>query len=130
VEAFRAQKEMVKAQVQIQESATGISEEMADVNLAVQRAQDKVTQMQGRASARDELIASGTLAEADPGAQDGLDRQHSAFSDTASVNKQLAELKARMQLPAGSPPPQLPSAAGGGSSSREAPAETQSGNQS
>ncbi len=49
VEAFRTQKEMVKAQygaaqaqVKIQEAATGISEEMPDVNLAVQRAQDKV----------------------------------------------------------------------------------------
>jgi len=47
VEAFRTQKEMVKAQygaaqaqVRIQEAATGLSEEMQDVNLAVQRAQD------------------------------------------------------------------------------------------
>jgi len=137
VEAFRTQKEMVKAQygaaqaqVQIQESATGISEEMAYVNLAMQRAQDKVQQMQGRAEAMDELIQSGTLAEVGPGAQDELDRQLSAISDTAAVDKQLAELKAKMQLPpAGTPPPQLPPAAGGGSSSGEAPAETESRNQ-
>lgn len=136
VEAFRTQKEMVKAQygaaqaqVQIQESATGISEEMADVNLAMQRAQDKVQQMQGRAEALDSLIQSGTLQEVGPGAQDELDRQLSAISDSAAVNKQLAELKAKMQLPAGSPPPQLPPAAGGGSSSAEAPADTENRNQ-
>jgi phage shock protein A len=136
VEAFRTQKEMVKAQygaaqaqVQIQESATGISEEMADVNLAMQRAQDKVQQMQGRAEALDSLIASGTLTEVGPGAQDELDRQLSTISDTDSVNKQLAELKAKMQLPVGSPPAQLPSAASGDSSSGEASGETQSGNQ-
>ena len=135
VEAFQTQKEMVKAQygaaqaqVQIQESATGISEEMADVNLAMQRAQDKVQQMQGRAAALDTLIQSGTLQEVGPGAQDELDHQLSAISDTDSVNKQLAELKAKMQLPAGSPPPQLPPASGGGSSSAEAPAETENRN--
>jgi phage shock protein A len=137
VEAFRTQKEMVKAeygaaqaQVQIQESATGISEEMADVNLAMERAQDKVQQMQGRAEALDALIQSGTLAEVSPGTQDELDRQLSAISDTAAVEKQLAELKASTQLPAaGTPPPQLSAAADGGGSSAEAPAESQTGNQ-
>jgi phage shock protein A len=137
VEAFRTQKEMVKAQygaaqaqVQIQESATGISEEMTDVNLAMQRAQDKVQQMQGRAEALDTLIQSGTLAEVGPGAQDDLDRQLNAISDSAAVEKQLTELKARLQLPAaGTQPAQLPPAVSGGSSSAEAGADTPSENQ-
>src|SRR5215813_8045795 len=80
VETFRTQKEMVKAQynaasaqVRIQEAATGLSEEMSDVNLAVERAQDKVLQMQARAQAMDELTASGTLPEL--GSGDTLDRQ-------------------------------------------------------
>jgi phage shock protein A len=117
VESFRTQKEMVKAQygaaqaqVHIQEAATGISEEMTDVNLAVQRAQDKVLQMQARANAMDELTQSGTLQEIGPGAQDSLDRQLSAISGSAEVDQQLAALKAQMQLPAGGEtPPQLPS---------------------
>ncbi|MGO8946377.1 MAG: PspA/IM30 family protein [Ktedonobacterales bacterium] len=131
VEAFRTQKEMVKAQygaaqaqVQIQESATGISEEMSDVNLSMQRAQDKVQQMQGRAEAMDSLIQSGTLQEVGPGAQDELDSQLSAISDNAEVDKQLAQLKA--QLPsAGATPPQLPPAAGGGGSSAAPTAQAQ-----
>jgi phage shock protein A len=108
VESFRTQKEMVKAQygaaqaqVRIQEAATGISEEMTDVNMAVQRAQDKVLQMQARASAMDELTQSGTLQEIGPGAQDSLDRQLAAISNQGEVDRQLAALKEQMQLPSG-----------------------------
>ena len=108
VESFRTQKEMVKAQygaaqaqVKIQEAATGISEEMSDVNLAVQRAQDKVLQMQARANALDELTESGTLAEIGPGAADPLDRQLQQLANQSEVDRQLAELKSQMQLPSG-----------------------------
>jgi phage shock protein A len=118
VESFRTQKEMVKAQygaaqaqVKIQEAATGISEEMTDVNLAVQRAQDKVLQMQARANAMDELTQSGTLQEIGPGAQDSLDRQLAQISNASEVDQQLATLKAQMQLPQGGEhPAQLPPA--------------------
>ena len=119
VESFRTQKEMVKAQygaaqaqVKIQEAATGISEEMTDVNLAVQRAQDKVLQMQARANAMDELTQSGTLQEIGPGAQDPLDRQLAEISNKSAVDDQLAALKAQMQLPSGeAEQKQLPPAA-------------------
>jgi phage shock protein A len=104
VETFRSQKEMVKAQynasqaqVRIQESAAGISEDMADVNMAVERAQDRVLQMQARANAMDELTASGTLPEL--GSGDPLDRQLSQISNQSEVDRQLAELKSQMQLP-------------------------------
>lgn len=106
VETFRSQKEMVKAQygaaqaqVKIQEAATGISEEMADVNMAVERAQDRVLQMQARANAMDELTESGTLPEL--GSGDSLDRQLAQLSNKADVDQQLAELKAQMQIPEG-----------------------------
>ena len=68
VEAFRMQKETIKAtytaaeaQSRIGEAVSGISEEMGDVGMAVQRAQDKTAQMQARAGALDELMASGAL---------------------------------------------------------------------
>ncbi|MFI5272431.1 MAG: PspA/IM30 family protein [Ktedonobacterales bacterium] len=106
VAAFRTQKEMVKAQygaaqaqVRIQEAATGISEEMSDVNLAVQRAQDKVLKMQARANAMDELTASGSLPEIGSGGGDGIDQQLTALSNQSEVDRQLAALKAQMQLP-------------------------------
>ena len=109
VEAFRTQKEMVKAsynaaqaQVKIQESVTGISEEMSDVNLAVQRAQDKVTSMQARASAMDTLIDSGTLPEIGAPVQDDIDRQLHQVTVKSAVDDQLAQLKSQVQsqLPA------------------------------
>src|SRR6266540_884432 len=68
VESFRTRKETIKAtytaaeaQTRINEAFSGISEEMSDVGLAVQRAEDKTAQMQARAGAIDELLASGAL---------------------------------------------------------------------
>jgi phage shock protein A len=108
VESFRTQKEMVKAQygaaqaqVKIQEAATGISEEMSDVNLAVQRAQDRVLQMQARANALDELTASGTLPEIGAPGTDDIDRQLAALTTNSAVDTELAALKSQMQLPSG-----------------------------
>ena len=66
VDAFRTKKETIKAtytaaeaQTRINEAFTGISEEMGDVGLAIQRAEDKTEQMKARAGAIDELMASG-----------------------------------------------------------------------
>jgi len=120
VEAFRTQKEMVKAQygaaqaqVKIQEFATGLSEEMTDVNMAVQRAQDKVLSMQARAQAMDQLIEQGTLQEAGqlgPGGGDYIDRQLGQISSQSQVEAQLAAMKQQMQLgPGNQAQGQLPS---------------------
>src|SRR6266446_5666970 len=70
VSTFGTQKEMVEAQYQsaqaavhVGEIATGISKESAEMNLAMQRAQEKVMQMQSRASAIDALLDSGSLGD-------------------------------------------------------------------
>src|SRR5260370_1011119 len=70
VDAFRTRKETIKAtytaaeaQTRINEAFSGISEEMGDVGLAIQRAEDKTAQMQARAGAIDELLASGALED-------------------------------------------------------------------
>ncbi|HEX9067723.1 MAG TPA: PspA/IM30 family protein [Ktedonobacterales bacterium] len=117
VEAFRTQKEMVKAQygaaqaqVKIQEATTGMSEEMQDVNLAVQRAQDKVLQMQARANALDELVSQGTLPEIG-GSNDPLDRQLAQLGAGNKVDDELAQLKSQIAAPA--PQAQLPPPATG-----------------
>jgi phage shock protein A len=114
IEQFRTQKDMVKAQysaaqaqVQIHEAATGISEEMSDVNLAVQRAQDKVLQMQARANALDELTESGTLPEI--GApSDPIERQLAAMSNQSAVDTELASMKQQAQLQGPQQQGQLP----------------------
>jgi len=108
VEAFRTQKEMVKAQynaaqaqVKINETITGISEEMTEMNLAMQRAQDKVLTMQARANAMEALIDHGALGEQGmlgAGSGDTLDRELQKISTEQNVEAQLQAMKQRMQL--------------------------------
>jgi phage shock protein A len=102
VEAFRTQKETIKAQysaaeaqVKIGEAATGIGEEMADTGLAIQRAQDKTEQMQARAAAVDELVESGTLEDhTASGTQ--LDRELAQISAQSQVDADLERLKGEL----------------------------------
>jgi phage shock protein A len=102
VEAFRTQKETIKAtytasqaQVKISEAATGISEEMADVGLSIQRAQDKTDQMQARAAALDDLTASGALTDYTSQGDD-IDRQLNQLSANHDVDAELTAMKAQL----------------------------------
>ena len=102
VESFRTQKETIKAQytaaeaqTRINEAFSGISEEMGDVGMAVQRAEDKTAQMQARAGAIDELIASGALDDASSlNRGDDISRELEAMSSHSDVEAELAALKA------------------------------------
>jgi phage shock protein A len=110
VEAFRIRKETIKAsytaaeaETRVREAVTGISEEMGDVGMAIQRAQDKTEQMQARAGALDELLASGALEDATlPGGRDEIQSQLDALTAGHDVDDELARMKA--QLPAPAPP--------------------------
>ncbi len=111
IEAFRSQKEVIKAQysaaqaqVKIGEAATGIGEHMADLGLAIQRAQDKTQQMQARASAIDELTTAGALEDFTSQGDD-LDRQLAQVSQGSQVDDELSKMKA--ELGQGSQPPSL-----------------------
>jgi phage shock protein A len=111
VDAFRTRKETIKAaytaaeaQTNIGEAVTGISEEMSDIGMAMQRAQDKTEQMQARAGALDELMASGALQDATvPGGRDDVQSQLDALTAGHDVDDELARMKA--QLPASPAPP-------------------------
>ncbi len=113
IEAFRTRKETIKAQysaaeaqVKIGEAATGISEEMADVGLAIERAEEKTERLRARAAAIDELVAEGTLEEF-AGRTDVVERELAQLETSQNVDKELAALKqdlqrSRGQLPEGS----------------------------
>ena len=113
VAAFRTRKETIKAaytaaeaQTRIGEAVSGISEEMGDVGMAMQRAQDKTEQMQARAGALDELLASGALQDATlPGGRDDVQSELDALTAGHDVDGELARMKA--QLPASAAPPAL-----------------------
>jgi phage shock protein A len=101
VEAFRTRKETIKAtytaaeaQTRINEAMSGIGDEMGDVGAAIQRAEDKTAQMQARAGAIDELIASGALDDVtSTGSGDDIARELDAMSSAADVEAELAALK-------------------------------------
>ena len=101
VEAFRTKKETIKAQytaadaqVKITESVTGISEEMADVGLAVQRAEEKTEDMKARSAALDELLESGTLTDYSGG--DEIESELARVKAKNTVDDEMARLKAEM----------------------------------
>ena len=102
VESFRTKKETIKAQysaadaqVKITESVTGISEEMADVGMAVQRAEEKTENMKARSAALDELLETGTLT--DYSGSNELDRELAKAKASSSVNDMLAKMKEEMK---------------------------------
>jgi len=104
VSAFKTQKEVIKAQysaaqaqVRIGSALSGLSEEMGDISLAIERAEDKTETMRAKAGAIDELVATGVLD--DPTGLDPLDRQLQQLGASSSVDDELAALKG--QLPSG-----------------------------
>ena len=116
VEAFRTRKETIKAtytaaeaEARVGEAVSGISEEMSDVGLAMQRAEDKTAQLQARAGAIDELLASGALEDATGSTKDDIQVELERMSSKSDVDQQLAALKSG--LPAGETRGQLPGAA-------------------
>jgi len=104
VQAFRTQKEVIKAQysaaqaqVRIGSALSGLSEEMGDITLAVERAETKTETLKAKAGAIDELVATGVLD--DPTGGDPLDRELKAISASSTVDDELAALMA--ELPPG-----------------------------
>jgi phage shock protein A len=103
VEAFRMQKETIKAtytaaeaQSRIGEAVSGISEEMGDVGMAVQRAQDKTAQMQARAGAIDELMASGALEDMTGTPHDDIQAELDSMRGGQGIELELQRLKGEL----------------------------------
>ncbi len=116
IETFRTRKEVIKAQyaaaeaqVRISESVTGLGEEMADVGLAIERAEEKTERLKARAGAIDELVAAGTIEDI-TGRGDLLDAELAQISAGQSVDAELAQMKAQLAGPQA--PKQLPGGTG------------------
>jgi phage shock protein A len=130
VDAFRTRKETIKAtytaaeaQTRINEAFSGISEEMGDVGMAIQRAEDKTAQMQARAGAIDELMASGALDDVG-GRRDDIQNELDMMAASSDVERDLARLRGELTA---STPKQIEGAGGpnGGSQASQAPQESQ-----
>ena len=69
---------------------------MGDVGLAIQRAEDKTQQMQARAGAIDELLASGALDDPTGTAKDDITLELEQLASTSDVESELARMKAQL----------------------------------
>ena len=112
VEAFRSKKEIIKAQysaaqaqVRIGAALSGVSEEMGDVSLAVERAETKTERLKAKAGAIDELAEAGVLDDFS-GREDPLGRELAKLTAAQNVDVELAHLRA--SLPSGGDTKALP----------------------
>jgi phage shock protein A len=110
VNDFRTQKETLKAQYtaakavsEVDESTAGISKSFNDSGAALQRAQDKISTMQARSGALDELLESGVLEDVGGGTDD-IQKELDQVGKDAQVDQELAALKA--QVGPGAPAPE------------------------
>jgi phage shock protein A len=118
VDTFRTRKETIKAtytaaeaQTRINEAFSGISEEMGDVGMAIQRAEDKTAQMQARAGAIDELLASGALEDASGMPRDDIQAELDRMGAGGNIDLELERLKG--ELGQGEAPKEIGAAADG-----------------
>lgn len=100
VAAFRTEKETIKAtyaaseaQVKANEATAGIGSQMSDVGANLDRARNRVAQMQARAAATDELLSSGALNDLTAAPDADLERKLSAGATKAEVDRQLQSMK-------------------------------------
>jgi len=107
IEAFRARQEVIaarysaaEAQVRINEALGGVSQEMADLTDALEKAEETTEHMQARASAIDELVRAGVL---DTPNADTIAAQFKALDLSKSVEDQLGRLRSELVNRPGGP---------------------------
>ena len=106
LEVFRTQRETMKAQYtaakassEAVENLSGLSEHMTDVNMMMDRAQDKITQLQARASAVGELSDSGVLdALTVGGSSDDIESALRSGAPATSLDYQLEAMRAELGM--------------------------------
>ena len=100
VAAFRIEKETIKAtytaseaQVKANEAVAGLGATVNDVGTSLDRARDRVAQMQARAAATDQLLASGALRDLTAAPDADIEQQLASLSAKSEVERQLQAMK-------------------------------------
>lgn len=113
VGAFRTKKESLKAsysaaqaQARVGEEVAGISASLSGSGLALQRAEERVEEMQARAGAVSELLETGTFG----GGGDPLQAELDRAAAPSQVELDLARLKGQLAPAGGASPARLPAA--------------------
>lgn len=100
IAAFRIEKETMKAtysaseaQVRANEAVAGIGANMNDIGASLDRARDRVLQMQARAQATDDLLSSGALQDLTASPDADIERQLADLTSHADIERQLNAMK-------------------------------------
>jgi len=101
IEAFKLEKEVIKAkytsaeaEVRVKEAIGGISEEMADVGFAMERAREKTDEMTARSAALDEMGEIGIINNME---KDEIERELRKARLTTEVDEELERLKKEVE---------------------------------
>ncbi|GAA3861287.1 PspA/IM30 family protein [Leifsonia kafniensis] len=101
IAAFRVEKETMKAtysaseaQVRANEAVAGIGANMNDIGASLDRARDRVAQMQARAQATDELLSSGALQDLTAAPDADIERQLAELASRSDIERQLKAMRA------------------------------------
>ena len=104
IDEFRTHREVVsarysaaEAEVRVKEALSGVSGDLAELGMAVGRAEEKTERMQARAKAIDSLVDIGALPSA--GGGDYLETQLRQLSAGDEIDQELAKLKAQVSSP-------------------------------
>ena len=107
IEQFRTHRDVLSArytaaaaEVHVKESLAGVSGQLAELGLAVGRAEEKTAQLQARAQAIDSLVDLALLPG--PGGSDVIESELQRLTAGQEVENELAQLKS--ELPAASLP--------------------------
>lgn len=92
--ALSAQYTAAEAQVRIHEAMGNISNESADLGMALERAEEEISRMQARATALDALIDNGSLTPL--GGEDPVERELQELAASKAVEEELAILKTKL----------------------------------
>src|SRR5205807_10504146 len=100
-QTLKAQYSAARATVHAGETVAGISKDMDDIELLLERARDKMLSTQARAEAVNELLDTGVLGRLGAGGVDALEAQVRSGSLAESVDQRLAAMKQELGLSAG-----------------------------
>ena len=104
IEEFRTHRDVVsarysasEAEVKVKEALSGVSGELAELGMAVGRAEEKADRLQSRAKALDSLVDIGALEPA--GGGDYVENELKRLTSGAEIDHELERLKAEIAAP-------------------------------
>ena len=104
IEEFRAHRDVVsarysaaEAEVKVKEALSGVSGDLAELGMAVGRAEEKANRLQARAKALDSLADLGALQPA--GGGDYVETELRRLTSGGEIDDELARLKAEIGAP-------------------------------